>query len=162
MENINYLNYWNSGFVLKYNISYKCTNYLSLFSTFQKALSFQGVEALYLLTDGKPDTSCNLILKEIERLIKKQDIKIHTICFSCADRYMILWKNKTKISKWLFHSLSEICATKVEMGKVVLPHGLHFMWEFIIMSSNLFLFMSYFWGVLRNSFAVVFRNNFHK
>ncbi|XP_015498633.1 von Willebrand factor A domain-containing protein 3A isoform X2 [Parus major] len=51
-----------------------------------QALSFQGVEALYLLTDGKPDTSCSLILKEIERLIKKQDIKIHTICFSCADR----------------------------------------------------------------------------
>ncbi|XP_016157302.1 PREDICTED: von Willebrand factor A domain-containing protein 3A isoform X1 [Ficedula albicollis] len=51
-----------------------------------QALSFQGVEALYLLTDGKPDTSCSLILKEIERLRKKQDIIIHTICFSCADR----------------------------------------------------------------------------
>ncbi|XP_009884775.1 PREDICTED: von Willebrand factor A domain-containing protein 3A [Charadrius vociferus] len=52
----------------------------------QKALSFQGVEALYVLTDGKPDTSCSLILKEIERLRKKQDIKIHTISFSCTDR----------------------------------------------------------------------------
>uniref|UniRef100_A0A8C3L449 von Willebrand factor A domain containing 3A n=1 Tax=Chrysolophus pictus TaxID=9089 RepID=A0A8C3L449_CHRPC len=52
----------------------------------QKALSFQGVEALYILTDGKPDTSCNLILKEIERLRKQQDIKIHTISFSCVDR----------------------------------------------------------------------------
>ncbi|KAL9835406.1 von Willebrand factor A domain-containing protein 3A isoform 4-T4 [Geothlypis trichas] len=57
-----------------------------ILTALQKALSFQGVEALYLLTDGKPDTSCSLILKEIERLIKKQDIKIHTICFSCADR----------------------------------------------------------------------------
>ncbi|KAM7039080.1 von Willebrand factor A domain-containing protein 3A isoform 3-T4 [Acridotheres tristis] len=57
-----------------------------ILAALQKALSFQGVEALYLLTDGKPDTSCSLILKEIERLIKKQDIKIHTICFSCADR----------------------------------------------------------------------------
>ncbi|KAJ7401385.1 hypothetical protein BTVI_96387 [Pitangus sulphuratus] len=52
----------------------------------QKALSFQGVEALYLLTDGKPDTSCSLILEETERLRKEQDIKIHTISFSCADR----------------------------------------------------------------------------
>ncbi|KAM6078000.1 von Willebrand factor A domain-containing protein 3A isoform 2-T2 [Theristicus caerulescens] len=52
----------------------------------QKALSFQGIEALYVLTDGKPDTSCSLILKEIEKLRKKQDIKIHTISFSCADR----------------------------------------------------------------------------
>lgn len=83
-------------FVLKYNFPYKCTNYLSLFSAFQKALSFQGVEALYLLTDGKPDTSCSLILKEIGRLRKKQDIKIHTISFSCADRYMVLFKNRKK------------------------------------------------------------------
>ncbi|KAM6299191.1 von Willebrand factor A domain-containing protein 3A [Aegotheles albertisi] len=52
----------------------------------QKAFSFQGIEALYVLTDGKPDTSCNLILKEIERLRKKRDIKIHTISFSCTDR----------------------------------------------------------------------------
>ncbi|KAM9598735.1 von Willebrand factor A domain-containing protein 3A isoform 1-T1 [Morphnus guianensis] len=52
----------------------------------QKALSFKGIEALYILTDGKPDTSCSLILKEIERLRKKQDIKIHTISFSCTDR----------------------------------------------------------------------------
>ncbi|XP_025011040.2 von Willebrand factor A domain-containing protein 3A isoform X1 [Gallus gallus] len=52
----------------------------------QKALSFQDVEALYILTDGKPDTSCNLILKEIERLRKQQDIKIHTISFSYVDR----------------------------------------------------------------------------
>ncbi|XP_061848892.1 von Willebrand factor A domain-containing protein 3A isoform X2 [Colius striatus] len=52
----------------------------------QKALSFQGIEALYVLTDGRPDTSCSLILKEVERLRKKQDIKIHTISFSCTDR----------------------------------------------------------------------------
>ncbi|XP_054068920.1 von Willebrand factor A domain-containing protein 3A isoform X2 [Rissa tridactyla] len=52
----------------------------------KKALSFQGIEALYVLTDGKPDTSGRLILKEIERLRKKQDIKIHTISFSCTDR----------------------------------------------------------------------------
>ncbi|XP_063270109.1 von Willebrand factor A domain-containing protein 3A isoform X2 [Prinia subflava] len=57
-----------------------------ILAALQKALSFQGVEALYLLTDGKPGTSCSLILKEIESLIKKQDTKIHTICFSCADR----------------------------------------------------------------------------
>lgn len=54
------------------------------------------MEALYILTDGKPDTSCNLILKEIERLRKQQDIKIHTISFSCVDRYVIPSKNKKK------------------------------------------------------------------
>lgn len=50
-----------------------------------------------MLTDGKPDTSCSLILKEIERLRKKQDTKIHTISFSCTDRYMILCKSNKKI-----------------------------------------------------------------
>ncbi|KFU93863.1 von Willebrand factor A domain-containing protein 3A, partial [Chaetura pelagica] len=57
-----------------------------ILTALQKALSLQDVEALYVLTDGKPDTSCNLILKEIERLRKKQAIKIHTISFSCTDR----------------------------------------------------------------------------
>ncbi|KAM4657301.1 von Willebrand factor A domain-containing protein 3A [Amazona ochrocephala] len=52
----------------------------------QEALSFTGIEALYVLTDGKPDTSYSLILTEVERLRKKQDIKIHTISFHCADR----------------------------------------------------------------------------
>lgn len=85
------LNHWNSVFIL--NFSYKCTHYLSLFSTFQKALSFHGIEALYVLTDGKPDTSYSLILTEVERLRKKQDIKIHTISFHCADRYVIVCKN---------------------------------------------------------------------
>ncbi|KFV56560.1 von Willebrand factor A domain-containing protein 3A, partial [Tyto alba] len=57
-----------------------------ILTALQKALHFQGIEALYILTDGKPDTSCCLILKEIERLKKKQDIKIHTVSFSCTDR----------------------------------------------------------------------------
>ncbi|KFZ68142.1 von Willebrand factor A domain-containing protein 3A, partial [Podiceps cristatus] len=57
-----------------------------ILTALQKALSFQGIEALYVLTDGKPDTSCSLILKEIERLRKKHDTKIHTISFRCTDR----------------------------------------------------------------------------
>ncbi|KAM9372601.1 von Willebrand factor A domain-containing protein 3A [Phaethornis superciliosus] len=57
-----------------------------ILTALQKALSFQDTESLYILTDGKPDTSYNLILKETERLRKKQDIKIHTISFSCTDR----------------------------------------------------------------------------
>lgn len=93
--------------------SYKCTNYLSLFSAFQKALSFQGVEALYILTDGKPDTSCTLILKEIERLRKKRDIRIHTISFSCTDRYIIFCKHNNKKSlKLLMYLLSKGYVTK--------------------------------------------------
>ncbi|XP_065268480.1 von Willebrand factor A domain-containing protein 3A [Emys orbicularis] len=52
----------------------------------QKAFCFQDLEALYVLTDGKPDTSCSLILKEVEKIRKKETIKIHTISFNCSDR----------------------------------------------------------------------------
>ncbi|ETE59439.1 von Willebrand factor A domain-containing protein 3A, partial [Ophiophagus hannah] len=51
-----------------------------------RALSLENVEALYILTDGKPDTSCNLILREIEALTKSPAVSIHTISFNCTDR----------------------------------------------------------------------------
>lgn len=34
----------------------------------QKGFSLRGVEGLYLLTDGKPDTSRSLVLSEAQRL----------------------------------------------------------------------------------------------
>ncbi|XP_067318576.1 von Willebrand factor A domain-containing protein 3A [Anolis sagrei] len=58
----------------------------SILKALRRAFLLQDVEALYLLTDGKPDTSCNLVLKEIEMLRKKQAIPIHTISFNCTDR----------------------------------------------------------------------------
>ncbi|XP_044289601.1 von Willebrand factor A domain-containing protein 3A [Varanus komodoensis] len=58
----------------------------SILKALRRAFSFQDVEALYVLTDGKPDTSCSLVLKEIEMLMKRRAIKIHTISFNCADR----------------------------------------------------------------------------
>ncbi|XP_062999114.1 von Willebrand factor A domain-containing protein 3A [Elgaria multicarinata webbii] len=57
----------------------------SILKALQRAFSLQDVEALYVLTDGKPDTSCNLVLKEIEMLLRKRTIKIHTISFNCSD-----------------------------------------------------------------------------
>uniref|UniRef100_A0A9L0T4S6 von Willebrand factor A domain containing 3A n=1 Tax=Equus caballus TaxID=9796 RepID=A0A9L0T4S6_HORSE len=48
--------------------------------------SFPDVEGLYLLTDGKPDTSCSLILSEVQRLQENRDVKVHTISLSCSDR----------------------------------------------------------------------------
>nr|XP_060642624.1 von Willebrand factor A domain-containing protein 3A [Anolis sagrei ordinatus] len=58
----------------------------SILKALRRAFLLQDVEALYLLTDGKPDTSCNLVLKEIEMLRKKQAIPIHTISFNCTGR----------------------------------------------------------------------------
>ncbi|XP_060548853.1 von Willebrand factor A domain-containing protein 3A isoform X1 [Pantherophis guttatus] len=58
----------------------------SILKALQRALSLENVEALYILTDGKPDTSCSLILKEIEALTKSHAVTIHTISFNCTDR----------------------------------------------------------------------------
>ncbi|XP_015743008.2 von Willebrand factor A domain-containing protein 3A [Python bivittatus] len=58
----------------------------SILKALQRAFSLHEVEALYMLTDGKPDTSCSLILKEMEMLRKKRAITIHTISFNCSDR----------------------------------------------------------------------------
>lgn len=61
---------------------------------FQKAFSFPDVEGLYLLTDGKPDTSCSLILSEVQRLKEKRDIKVHTISLDCSCR----WATRRQLS----------------------------------------------------------------
>uniref|UniRef100_A0A670KIP8 von Willebrand factor A domain containing 3A n=1 Tax=Podarcis muralis TaxID=64176 RepID=A0A670KIP8_PODMU len=58
----------------------------SILKALRRAFSLPDVEALYVLTDGKPDTSCSLVLKEIEMLLKKRAIIIHTISFNCSDR----------------------------------------------------------------------------
>lgn len=54
---------------------------------FQKAFSFHNMEGLYLLTDGKPDTSCSLILSEVQRLKEERNVKIHTISLNCMGRW---------------------------------------------------------------------------
>uniref|UniRef100_UPI00398E4A58 von Willebrand factor A domain-containing protein 3A n=1 Tax=Pristiophorus japonicus TaxID=55135 RepID=UPI00398E4A58 len=51
----------------------------------QKAFQYADVQGIYLLTDGKPDTSCSLILKETQQMNQGRDIKIHTISFNCTD-----------------------------------------------------------------------------
>ncbi|XP_043945574.1 von Willebrand factor A domain-containing protein 3A isoform X2 [Protopterus annectens] len=51
----------------------------------QKAFEFENIQGIYLLTDGKPDTSCSLVLKEADNLLKGRKVKIHTISFNCSD-----------------------------------------------------------------------------
>ncbi|XP_047636291.1 von Willebrand factor A domain-containing protein 3A isoform X2 [Phacochoerus africanus] len=58
----------------------------SVLQALLKAFSFPDVEALYLLTDGKPDTSRRLILREVQRLKEKNNVKVHAISLSCSDR----------------------------------------------------------------------------
>ncbi|XP_053132699.1 von Willebrand factor A domain-containing protein 3A isoform X3 [Hemicordylus capensis] len=61
----------------------------TILKALRRAFGLQGVEALYVLTDGKPDTSCRLVLKEIEMLLKEHAVRIHTVSFNCSDREAI-------------------------------------------------------------------------
>ena len=44
------------------------------------------MESMYLLTDGKPDTSTGLVLKEVEKMNENRNAIINTISFQCDDR----------------------------------------------------------------------------
>jgi len=44
------------------------------------------LEAIYLLTDGKPDTSTALVLHEVQNLNAESQVVINTISFNCIDR----------------------------------------------------------------------------
>lgn len=46
------------------------------------ALSIDRVEAIYLLTDGRPDQSSETILAQLQNV---KSIPVHTISFNCAD-----------------------------------------------------------------------------
>ncbi|XP_058851876.1 von Willebrand factor A domain-containing protein 3A isoform X1 [Acipenser ruthenus] len=51
----------------------------------QAAFQFEDAQGFYLLTDGKPDTSCNFVLKETEKLMQGKQIAVHAISFNCSD-----------------------------------------------------------------------------
>lgn len=44
------------------------------------------VEAIYLLSDGKPDTSTQHVLKEVAKMNEHRKLKIHTMSFHCDDK----------------------------------------------------------------------------
>ncbi|XP_029391722.1 von Willebrand factor A domain-containing protein 3A [Mus pahari] len=58
----------------------------SVLAALTKAFSFQDVQGLYLLTDGKPDTSCSLILNTVRNFQKERGVKVHTISLTSTDR----------------------------------------------------------------------------
>ncbi|XP_012500395.1 PREDICTED: von Willebrand factor A domain-containing protein 3A [Propithecus coquereli] len=66
----------------------------SVLQALLKAFSFHDLEGLYLLTDGKPDTSCSLVLSEVQRLREERDVKVHTISFNCSDRAAVEFLRK--------------------------------------------------------------------
>ena len=59
----------------------------SLLFFVQLAFEDKDLEAIYLLTDGKPDTSTSLVLREVARMNLDRNITVNTISFNCSDRY---------------------------------------------------------------------------
>lgn len=47
------------------------------------------ITAVYMLTDGKPDTSTSMVLKEVSEMNVDRKIPINTISFNCSDRFVL-------------------------------------------------------------------------
>lgn len=45
------------------------------------------MQGLYLLTDGKPDTSRSLVLREVQRLSEGRAVRVHTIALTRSGRW---------------------------------------------------------------------------
>lgn len=68
---------WVSSFVPAGNT---CT-----LEAINEAFREKEVDAIYLLTDGKPDSSCSRIFREIAQVNTVRGVKVHTISFNCND-----------------------------------------------------------------------------
>ena len=68
-----------------------------------EALGDTSASATYLVTDGKPDTSCRAVLKHVASLEKQQ--KIHTISLNTSDEEAISFlKTLSKQTKGRYHA----------------------------------------------------------
>ncbi|ELU05822.1 hypothetical protein CAPTEDRAFT_167235 [Capitella teleta] len=52
----------------------------------QMAFRDKDVAAIYLLTDGKPDTSTSLVLRKVAEMNESEQVVVNTISFNCDDR----------------------------------------------------------------------------
>ena len=58
----------------------------NFFNYIQMAFDDPEIQAIYMLTDGKPDTSTSLVLREVGEWNNTRNIEINTISFNCSDR----------------------------------------------------------------------------
>ncbi|KAL3876675.1 hypothetical protein ACJMK2_034479, partial [Sinanodonta woodiana] len=43
------------------------------------------IDAIYLLTDGKPDTSTSMVLREVSKMNEDRHVQVNAISFNCSD-----------------------------------------------------------------------------
>lgn len=68
---------WSSRFTASGNT---CT-----LDALRMAFDDPDITAVYMLTDGKPDTSTSMVLKEVSEMNVDRKIPINTISFNCSD-----------------------------------------------------------------------------
>jgi len=57
----------------------------STLSALQLAFEDSEVQGIYLLTDGKPDNSTTMVLREVAKLNSGRNVRVHCISFNCDD-----------------------------------------------------------------------------
>lgn len=51
----------------------------------ERAFLDESISSMYLLTDGKPDHSCEMVLKEVREMNERRKVMINVISFNCDD-----------------------------------------------------------------------------
>ncbi|XP_055507883.1 von Willebrand factor A domain-containing protein 3A [Leucoraja erinacea] len=57
----------------------------STLAALQAAFGHAGVQGVYVLTDGKPDSSCSSVLQETRRMNRGRRVRVHTVSLCCTD-----------------------------------------------------------------------------
>eukprot|EP00112_Aurelia_sp_Birch-Aquarium-sp1_P014285 Seg3076.2 transcript_id=Seg3076.2/GoldUCD/mRNA.D3Y31 product="von Willebrand factor A domain-containing protein 3A" protein_id=Seg3076.2/GoldUCD/D3Y31 len=84
------------------------------------AFDIENLDAIYLLSDGKPDTSTTSVLREVATLCASKKLKIHTISFNCEDsianRFLQLLASQTG---GRYHRYQGIADTEVSTHRLL-------------------------------------------
>ncbi|XP_078274659.1 von Willebrand factor A domain-containing protein 3A [Rhinoraja longicauda] len=57
----------------------------STLGALQAAFGHEGVQGVYVLTDGKPDSSCSSVLQETRKMNRGRGVRVHTVSLCCTD-----------------------------------------------------------------------------
>jgi von Willebrand factor A domain-containing protein 3 len=52
----------------------------------KEAFSDETIDAIYLITDGKPDTSTNLVLSEVRKMNVDRKLSVNVVSFNCEEK----------------------------------------------------------------------------
>jgi hypothetical protein len=52
----------------------------------EEAFSDPEINAIYLVTDGKPDNSTTMVLEEVRKLNCDRNLSINTVSFNCDEK----------------------------------------------------------------------------